>query len=255
MKIISNNIISDFQNQLETHSVYQAVSSIEDLQLFMEHHIYSVWDFMSLVKFLQSVAAPTQVPWTPQPDGNIVRFINELVLEEECDEAFSPGGFTSHFQLYMAAMEEIGANTSNVRTFIKEVESQGVDKALMLDIVPKPSRIFTQQTFRFIQSGEPQQVAAALALGREHIIPSMFRAILDKIGIDEQQAPTFHYYLNRHIRLDEDFHAPLSLKLLNELCAGDPNKVESAIAAAQQAVEARINFWNGVLTALKIKND
>lgn len=251
MKIISNNIISDFQNQLETHSVYQAVSSIEDLQLFMEHHIYSVWDFMSLVKFLQSVAAPTQVPWTPQPDGNIVRFINELVLEEECDEAFSPGGFTSHFQLYMAAMEEIGANTDNIQTFINKVKSQGIDKALNLDIVPQPSRVFTQQTFKFIHSGEPQQVAAALALGREHIIPGMFRSILDKIDIDETQAPTFHYYLNRHIHLDEDFHAPLSLKLLNELCAGESAKIDSAIAAAKQAVEARVSFWDGVLTALK----
>ena len=60
----------------------------------------------------------------------------------------------------------------------------------------------------------------------------------------------FHYYLKRHIHLDEDFHAPLSLRLLDGLCDGDPVKVAEARAAAIQAVEARVEFWDGVLAAL-----
>jgi hypothetical protein len=117
--------------------------------------------------------------------------------------------------------------------------------------VPAASAAFTRQTFAFIDSGNPHEVAAALALGREHIIPCMFRAILDKIQVTDQQAPIFHYYLNRHIHLDEDFHAPLSLRLLNSLCGGDAEKQQQAVAAAQKAVEARLAFWDGVLEALK----
>ena len=105
-------------------------------------------------------------------------------------------------------------------------------------------------TFQFIENDMPHQVAAALALGREHIIPAMFRAIIEKIGVSEEQAPIFHFYLNRHIHLDEDFHAPLSLRLLNSLCSGDEVKFEQAIDAATQAVNARLEFWDGVLAAI-----
>jgi hypothetical protein len=70
------------------------------------------------------------------------------------------------------------------------------------------------------------------------------------MGITEQQAPVFHYYLRRHIHLDEDFHAPLSLRLLQGLCAGDPARIDEARNAALQAVDARLAFWDGVCAAL-----
>jgi len=250
---ISAEIISSFKNKLETHPVYDAVSTIEDLQCFMEHHIYSVWDFMSLIKYLQTITAPTTYPWIPSGDGSIRRFINELVLEEESDETTIEGQYLSHFELYLKAMDEIGANTSNVLNFIKEVKNQGIGNALEYSYIPKPSKDFTATTFKFIDSGKPHQVAATLALGREHIIPCMFRSILKNIGVTEEQAPIFHFYLNRHIHLDEDFHAPLSLRLLNSLCASEEIKTKEAVEAGETAVQARLEFWNGVLQAIKLK--
>jgi hypothetical protein len=107
-----------------------------------------------------------------------------------------------------------------------------------------------ESTFHFIASGKPHVVAAAFALGREHIIPGMFRAFLKDMKLDERQAPAFHYYLQRHIHLDEDFHAPISLQLLNELIAGDAAKRKEAEEAAATAIEARIRFWDGVLAAI-----
>ena len=80
----------------------------------------------------------------------------------------------------------------------------------------------------------------------------MFRSILKKIDVSSDQAPIFHFYLNRHIHLDEDFHAPLSLKLLNALCADDDIKVEEALDAAKLAIEARLNFWDGVLASIEM---
>ncbi len=247
---IDSDIISSFKKPLENHPIYAAVASIEDLQCFMQHHVYSVWDFMSLIKYLQSVIAPTRYPWTPQGDGSVRRFINELVLEEESDETNIPGEHSSHFELYHRAMQEIGADISPSTQFLKAVETRGINPALSLDCVPAASRAFTATTFDFIEQDKPHQVAAALALGREHIIPCIFRAILDRTGVTEEQAPIFHFYLNRHIHLDEDFHAPLSLRLLNGLCGGDEKKIAEAIDAARKAVEARIKFWDGVLIAI-----
>ena len=149
--IITSDVIASFKHQLEEHPVYSAVSTIEDLRLFMQHHVYSVWDFMSLIKYLQSSVAPSNYPWVPGGDPGVRRFINELVLEEESDESFLEGEFSSHFELYHKAMEEIGADTSPSMRFVERVRSEGVDVALSNDEVPSPSRDFTSLTFKFIR--------------------------------------------------------------------------------------------------------
>ena len=248
---IDSPTIAAFQARLDRHPVYAAVSSLDDLRCFMQHHVYSVWDFMSLIKYLQARVAPTKVPWVPVGDAAVRRFINELALEEESDETNVPGEHASHYELYLRAMEEIGADTRPVRRFVSIVQDQGIDAALALDEVPEPARRFTGQTFAFIGSERPHAVAAALALGREHIIPGMFRAILARTGVSDAAAPIFHFYLNRHIHLDEDFHAPLSLRLLDSLCGADPQRTAQAVAAADAAVRARLRFWDGVLDAIE----
>ncbi|MEZ5673345.1 MAG: DUF3050 domain-containing protein [Thiotrichaceae bacterium] len=251
---VNLDAIRPLQQALNHHPIYENLRSLADLRHFMQHHVYSVWDFMSIVKYLQLHIAPTRIPWLPIGDGTVRRFINELVLEEESDQdlpnARGEVAFTSHFELYCQAMREVGADVEAPLKFIKLVHEHGVQQALQNPLVPAPSRHFTQTTFQFIAQDKPHVVAAALALGREHIIPQMFREFLKKMHITAQQAPVFHYYLNRHIHLDEDFHAPLSLRLLNALCAEDIDKITEAEQAAAQALQARIAFWDGVLATL-----
>ena len=248
---ITSDVVRDFRKRLETHPIYAAVATLDDLRCFMQHHVYSVWDFMSLIKYLQQVVAPSSAPWDAAGDASVRRFINELVLEEETDEHPVHGGFASHFELYQSAMREIGADAAPVRAFVDQVRTLGIDRALKGDAIPEPSRRLTRSTFDFIALDKPHVAAAALALGREHIIPCMFRAILERIGVGEDQAPIFHAYLNRHIHLDADFHAPLSLRLLNNLCAGDPARIAEAVNAAQAAIEERLAFWDGVRESIE----
>jgi len=254
MTALSLDHIAPLQDELENHSVYSDLQSLDDLQVFMSHHVYSVWDFMSLIKYLQRHIAPIQVPWLPQGNPALRYFINQLVLEEESDQAPGADGepvYGSHFEQYLDAMEEIGADTAKPRRFLELVRGQGVEKALESDLVPEPSRRFSQTTFCIINEDRPYLAAAALAVGRERIIPAMFRQFLAHGGIDETQAPSFHHYLNRHIHLDEDFHGPLSMRLLEALCEDDPQRLESAEAAAEEAICARIRFWDGVHEAIK----
>ncbi len=257
--MISQETIQGFQARLEQHALYASIRSIQDLRCFMEHHAYSVWDFMSLIKYLQRQVAPADYPWTPVGDGNVRRFINELVLEEESDQAFTENPddehFGSHFELYLEAMREIGANWERPAQFVQQVADQGIEAALSGPHIPGPSHEFTSRTFDFINSGKPHTVAAALALGREHIIPCMFRRFLAELGVSKQEAPAFHFYLERHIHLDEDFHAPLSLRLLEGLCQDDAEKIREAEAAAHVAIDARIQFWDGVHRAIMKPED
>jgi hypothetical protein len=219
----------------------------------MTHHVFSVWDFMSLIKFLQQAVAPTAVPWMPTGDPAVRYFINQLVLEEESDTIDTPAGpvHASHFEFYCQAMHEVGADGTLPLRFLELVRRQGVDKALYSELVPLPARYFTETTFCFLRENKPHAAAAALAVGRERIIPQMFRQLLASMGISATDAPAFHVYLNRHILLDEDFHGPLSMRLLDHLCGDDPVRLKEAATAAEEAICARIRFWDGVLEAVR----
>ncbi len=258
MALFDLDRILPLQEELARHPIYGSLRRLEDLRVFMSHHVYSVWDFMSLIKYLQQRIAPIEVPWTPRGDAGLRYFINQLVLEEESDKVPGTGGepaYGSHFECYCKAMEQIGADVARPRQFIDLVRSEGIEAALRSPHVPTPSRDFTETTFCFIREDKPHEVAAALALGRERVIPEMFRHFLREMKLSELQAPDFHYYLTRHIKLDEDFHGPLSLRLLETLCGSDRDKIEEAAAAAEEALCARIRFWDGVLTAIEAGRD
>jgi hypothetical protein len=240
-------VIEKVRQELNRHSIYEAISTREALCKFMEQHVYSVWDFMSLVKSLQSEIAPATVPWVPRGTPNIRRLINSLVLDEESDHR-PPEGFASHFELYCDAMKEVGANCQAALQFVYTAATRDIWEAILT--LPDPARRFTTTTFTFIQSGKPHVVAAAFAFGRENVIPEMFRRILRHIGVGKNLAPLFHFYLERHIALDEDFHGPFSLQLVNELCEYNPDKIKEAEHAAISAIEARIKFWDDVLETI-----
>ena len=59
-----NKSIQVQKNALLQHSLYEKVKTIEDLHCFLESHVYAVWDFMSLLKALQSKLTCTTTPWS-----------------------------------------------------------------------------------------------------------------------------------------------------------------------------------------------
>jgi alcohol dehydrogenase len=53
---------------LAGHPVYGRINGPAPLRLFMEHHVFAVWDFMSLLKALQRRLCCNDVPWLPPAD-------------------------------------------------------------------------------------------------------------------------------------------------------------------------------------------
>jgi hypothetical protein len=252
MSALNLHRLQDLQVELDQHPIYEALHDLEDLRVFMAHHAFSVWDFMCLIKCLQGHIAPSEVPWIPRGDPALRYYINQLVLEEESDTA--PGldhlRYASHFEYYLAAMREAGADTAPPLGFLDLVQQQGIDAALYSDLVPLPARYFCETTFCFIREDKPHVAAAALALGRERMVPNMFRRLVDTLDWSAATTPAFHHYLLRHIHMEQDAHGPLSLRLLNSLCRGDPDLIDEAETAAEEAICARIRFWDGVLDAV-----
>jgi hypothetical protein len=255
MKIYLDRIKEE-QFKLTNHPLLAkpTIQNKEELRIFMQSHVYAVWDFMSMLKFLQNAIVPTTVPWVPttMTRTSNARLINEIVFGEESDLA-PGGGSQSHFDLYCQSMMEIGADTVPINEFIDTVRNVSVGSALCLRSVPAESAAFVQSTFDFINSKKPHVVAAAFCFGRETLITTMFSVLLAQLRIPRSQAPRFYYYLERHIEIDGEAHGPASMNLIETLCEQDPVRIVEAEQAAVAAIRARIALWDGVLARITPK--
>lgn len=242
--------IEEARQELVSHPLYARLKTFDDAKLFMRHHVFAVWDFFSLLKRLQREVSCVEVPWLPREMSDHARFISEIVISEESDEAIG-SGYVSHFELYLQAMDEIEADRSGIDAFC---ESLGAGRppaeALAESGVPGFVQDFVGTTLAVAIEGAPHEVAASFCHGRENLLPDVLTGVRGSLGSELDQAPVFKHYLDRHITLDHDEHGPLALKLLAALCEDDPAKVAAAKRVGVDAIGARGRLWDGILVEL-----
>ncbi|WP_419213352.1 DUF3050 domain-containing protein [Maribacter sp. X9] len=235
--------------KLRNHKLYKELASLSDIKIFMENHVYAVWDFMSLLKALQIHLTCTTLPWKPSKNTNTARFINEIVLEEETDKN-ELGIYKSHYGMYLDAMEEVGANTDRISQLLESIQGmESVVRTIADTGLNEAVKNFLGFTFETIQTNQPHKIAAAFTFGREDLIPDMFLKIIEQAG--EDQYPKLAYYLKRHIELDGDDHGPLSLKMIAELCGSAEWKWNEVVTTSTKALEQRIALWDDIANQIK----
>lgn len=241
--------ITPARDRVVSHPLYGALSSHEAIVTFMEHHVFAVWDFMSLLKSLQRRLTCVDLPWVPSGPTGSRRLINDITLVEESDEW--RGGFISHFELYLEGMAEAGASRVAVDTFIADLRN-GIDvlTALREAAVPGPSAEFTTTTWRFIQQAPVHCQAAAFAFGREDLIPDMFEQVVRVNDKGLGRLDTFVDYLARHIQVDAEEHTPMAMQMLADLCGDDEQRWSEVAETVIHALDARVRLWDGILAAI-----
>lgn len=231
------NSIVEKQALLTRHPVYNSFHSLENIQHFMSYHVFAVWDFMSLLKSLQQKITTVSLPWKPSGyPAEMVRLVNQIVLGEESDTD-PQGKPVSHFDLYLRAMEEVGCDTSRIRQFLRFDD---------LSIIPPGAREFVSFNLNTALHGHVVEVAASFFYGREKLIPDMFQSIVETLKREGVVAPTFLYYLERHIEIDSGEHGPLALRALKHLTANDPSLEALAMKAGLEALDQRALLWDRV---------
>ncbi|GGH03036.1 DUF3050 domain-containing protein [Mucilaginibacter phyllosphaerae] len=244
--------IEPLRAQLIKHPLYQNINSMDSLHTFMQHHLFAVWDFMSLLKALQQNLTCTTLPWMPVGNANTRYLINEIVTGEESDVDHT-GTRTSHFELYLKAMEQASADTSAILSLFKQLSTQKeVNTALANADMPAAARDFVTHTFEVIATNQSFLQAAVFTFGREDLIPGMFIEMVKELnGQLPGKVDILLYYLERHIEVDGDHHSQLAYQMTAELCGEDETKWTVATTAVKQALQARVALWDGILAEIK----
>ncbi|WMJ72054.1 DUF3050 domain-containing protein [Cytophagaceae bacterium ABcell3] len=244
--------ISPLRDKLLSHPVYKAIKTPDDLKVFLQHHIFAVWDFMSLLKALQKDLTCVSVPWVPQGNPVARRLINEIVMGEEADED-EHGVPMSHYELYLAAMSKCGADTAQVESLITQIKAgRRVQVAVDNLDIPDSVKRFVLYTFEVIETGELHKIAAAFTYGREDLIPDMFTSLVNDLSKSfPDQLDKLVFYLDRHIELDQDTHGPMANKMIEELCGNDEQKWKDCIATSKMALQKRVELWDGILNEIR----
>jgi hypothetical protein len=244
--------IAEQRQALLNHNVYSLIEDIEGVRIFMQSHVFAVWDFMSLLKVLQRELCCTSIPWTPPADPNLARMINEIVLAEESDED-EQGNFASHYDLYRSAMLQAKANTQPADEFLERIRSgESLSAALNSSDIPEAAKKFVQQSFAVIETGHLPSIAAAFTFGREDLLPDVFTQVIAGVNRSSAaQLSEFTYYLDRHVSLDGDEHGPMAKKLVMALCGENEQNWKLAEEAVVACLQSRLDLWDAMSIEIK----
>lgn len=243
--------IEPLRKTLLEHPIYAAIATPAALRTFMEHHVFAVWDFMSLLKMLQQRICCTTVPWLPPENAAAARLVNEIVLGEETD-ADGRDGFASHFELYRRAMAGFAADIGPIDRFVRRLrDGHSLEQAFSSAEIREPVRGFVRRTFAVIRCNDLCRIASAFTFGREDLLPAVFTKIVERLNLQTGGGlAEFLFYLQRHIDLDGGEHGPAAMRLVSDLCGDDSAKWAAAREAAVESLEARIQLWNDVRAAI-----
>lgn len=239
------------RERLLSHRVYSLLVDKAAVCTFMESHCYAVMDFMCLLKSLQQRLTVVAVPWFPPADAAAARLINEIVLGEETDVA-PGGGYISHYELYVRAMREAGADADRVESLVELVRNHHhYRRALGRAAVPPAAQAFIIDSMSVCLTGKNHEIASYFLFGRENLIPDMFRRIVERLRAGgESGLDGLVYYLDRHIQIDEGEHGPAAQKMLTWLVGGVDRRWDEAHRAAERALRSREKLWDAIAASL-----
>lgn len=226
---------------LSRHAVLDLLRTPEAVRVFLRFQVFAVWDYMTLLKAMQQRFTGSTLPWKPAPwSGEVVRLVNQLVLDEESD-LDRDGRIRSHYQSFLEIMAEAGVSTSEIRQLVASGDPEPL---------PGPVRRFVAFTLGTATTGMDEELAAALLIGREAGVPEAYAAISRAVGNQRVGFTRLARYCDRHVDRDDAATHRLLAIAERELIGFDSRRREWAEASARRALEVRRDLWNAAARAI-----
>ncbi len=234
---------------LETHKLYERVSDENALRTFVEHHVICVWSYSFLLRNIYQELVSVIHPLNSQGQKEAIRLISEIILDEEVEEQHD-GSLMSHMEVYMEAMQDLGADLGPIVTFF-DMQDAGADWQDALEAAEfSPAITEYARCIGSFFKRPLHERAAILFYEGEPYIPDQF---LSKLGLLSSKHRTHRLldYFERHIEGLKRPGFSAAGRLVEIFCGDSDAFNEAAEKAAECAMKARIEFWNQV--GLEIK--
>lgn len=232
------------------HPLYANLKTHEDIHVFMESHVFAVWDFMSLLKSLQHRFTGLTVPWTPTMHPRICNLMNEMVLVEESDSAADG---ISHFEWYLDAMDQAEANLEPILKLLQTLDA-GEDADNLWTVIPVGPQAFVRRTLSIARYAPTHVLAAEFMVGRENLIPDMFPHLVASLNsTNENRLSHLVSYLKRHIEVDGGEHSTYAREVLAVAIDEQEIRLKECIDTAIKSLEARTALWDHILKQIEVR--
>lgn len=248
--IFESSEVTQLQWEIQHHPAFKNMKSQLHLRIFMEHHVFQVWDFMILLKSIQfginniyKQGYNNFSCWFPKVPGKFSRLITEICLDEESDEALWD---LSHFEYYLKAMEQSNCEMYHIERALQYVRSNTGENQNLENVDFFPSEA-VEEHFRYMRNisnitENPEALLykplASFCVCREGLIPDFFSSIVKEISQKSQISNNyFIQYLTRHIELDGDEHSEKWYELLGYFL--DDDNFDDALEIIIQSLRLR----------------
>ncbi|MCX6128769.1 MAG: DUF3050 domain-containing protein [Proteobacteria bacterium] len=227
---------------LENHKLYERIYNEQSLRIFVENHVICVWSYNFLLRQIHQELVSHIHPLNSQLQKEAIRLVSEIILEEEVEEQ-GDGSLLSHLEIYLEAMQDLGADISPIVSFF-DLQEAGASwqSALKHASFSLPLARYARQISRLGQRSLHEK-AAALFYEGEPFIPDSFLVKLGQLGPKLKVARLLDYF-ERHIEGLKRPGFSASGRLVEIFCGEDQNMSLAAEKAAEEAMKNRIELWN-----------
>ncbi len=255
--ILSNPRVAELRNAIVQHDVFNNINSQKNIRMYMEHHVFQVWDFMILLKSIQfgvnsvyKKGSNNFSCWYPKVPGKFSRLITEIVLDEESDSEIND---LSHFEYYLKAMEQSEADLYYIERAMWHVRMSD-DISLDLhqpNFFPSESVkehfLYMREISNIVEDPDKLifQPLASFFFCREDLIPDFFTSIVTQTSERWKTNNAFFInYLQRHIDLDGGEHSEKWYELLAYFLSDE--NFEKALEIIIRSFELRLWVLNTI---------
>ncbi len=227
---------------LENHKLYKLIQDDASLRTFVEHHILCVWGYGYLLRNLYKDLVSRVEPLATQPQKEAQRLIAEMMIEEEFSEE-EDGSSASHLELYIEAMQLLGADTGPTISLF-DLYEQGHEWKIGLQQSQFPSLAARYARCILSFAERPLHERAALLFYEgEPFLPDGFLHAISGLSPGADALVT---YFERHIEGLKKPGFSASGRLVELFCGDDSSLNDEAEKAAELIMGLRIELFNEI---------